>query len=218
MPLYVYSPENLPDFRPGFSREYIEADGFVIGPLKAGEWHELDTKRRRVFSDYQDKHGREVMLTDKDAANFIRERFAERGLVVATDLELHTKREELEREARERNLEFRKRLVSEYEFQADEARNAGRKVPPVSKYLEESYRMLDMTNPYSFEAIQAARNPGNAVAQDIAKALTDALAPFVQLLKQIAESQNPPPPAPKRTVESEADDREVDFSVDEPAA
>src|SRR5581483_8886819 len=137
MPLYVYSPENLPDFRPGFSREYIEADGFVIGPLKAGEWHELDTKRRRVFSDYQDKHGREVMLTDKDAANFIRERFAERGLVVATDLELHTKREELEREARDRNLGFRNRLIADDGFPADEALHARRNFPPVSKKVEE---------------------------------------------------------------------------------
>ncbi len=195
---WVYSPESLPDFRQGFSREYVElGDGFTF-MVEGGKWQRLgmelpDGTFRNFFqtvrfSDFQDRRGTVVTITAEDAASIIRARYADRGVVVLPEHAYRDKqkRAEAERIAKERNLEFRKQAVAEFEERCEEARQLGLKLPKASPWLKESYVMLNMTDPTSFEATVALRNPGSNTAREIAGQLEGVLAPLVQAVDGLA--------------------------------
>ncbi len=228
---WVYSPESLPDSRPGFGREYLQAgDGFTFS-VEAGQWKRLGMEtpsgfssffQTVRFSDFQDRRGTIVTVTAEDAAAVIRERYADRGVVVLPEhvYRDEQKRAEAERIAKERNLEFRKRLIAQYEAQLEQHRQLGLKNPPMSRYLEESYAMLGMVNPCSFEARLAERNPGSASAQAIAKALANALEPLIRLVAKLEGGSVPNGNGNAATLEisesasRDADDgREIRFDV-----
>ncbi len=195
---WVYSAESLPDFRPGFGWEYIQlGDGFTFS-VEAGQWKRLGMEmpggsfknffQTVRYADFQDRRGTVVTVTAEDAAAVIRERYSDRGVMVVPEhvYRDEQKRAEAERIANERNLEFRKQAITEFEQGCEEARQLGLKLPKASPWLKESYVMLNMTDPTSFEATVALRNPGSNTAREIAGQLEGVLSPLVQAVDGLA--------------------------------
>ncbi len=186
---WVFSPEDLPSFREGWAREFVMYQCHTIGPLEAGAWFELPRQySRRAYRDYQDQVGHLEVVTAAEVAEFVNRVYGARGVVAVpgTVYADEARRAEIEKLARERNIEFRRRAIAEFEEQCEQARQLGLKLPKASPWLKEGYAMLNMTDPTSFEATVALRNPGSNTAREIAGQLEGVLSPLVQAVDGLA--------------------------------
>jgi hypothetical protein len=191
---WLYSPENFPHegYQQGRNREYISACGVQIAPVKAAEWQQLKTGYVTIqFEDYQDKVGKQVVIVDHEIARHINEKFGNRGVLVVSDGDYQTKKDLLEEAAQKVNIDFRKRVVEEFEQTREEVKAQGRTYRP-SGYIEECYDILQLPKPWSADTLMKQRDPGAAAAQQIADAIATALPAAIQTA--LLEIQTRPSP------------------------
>jgi hypothetical protein len=181
MAWHIYSTEALPnpDFmgRPGYTpdAEYIRYAGVTLPSLPKGTWVKLEdsfTTIRR--SDWRDKQGTEIEIPIRKFKGIVSnpERgFAERGVILVDHEPTDDEKRKLERLSAELNLKFRKKHIEFYENQR-QAALARQGNYPASPYVDECYDILRMEKPYSVEALQAQRSPGEKAAQQIADAIS----------------------------------------------
>lgn len=148
----VYSPEDFPkwDRENGHWVDYKQALQVQV-VLKAGQWKKLEEFYRHVrFESWVDASGdgRETVVTSKDVALRLAGDFRLLG-IVAADLDKITdaEREALEKQSKERNLEFRQRFVNRFEeqFRTKMQGGPGRWVP--NDYELECYKLLGLRPP-----------------------------------------------------------------------
>lgn len=148
----VYSPEDFPkwDRENGHWVDYKQALQVQV-VFKAGQWKKLEEFYRHVrFESWVDASGdgRETVVTSKDVALRLAGDFRLLG-IVAADLDKITdaEREALEKQSRERNLEFRQRFVNRFEeqFRTKMQGGPGRWVP--NDYELECYKLLGLRPP-----------------------------------------------------------------------
>jgi hypothetical protein len=177
----IYSTEALPnpDFMgvPGYTpdSEYIRFGGVALPLLPKGQWLELPdsflTIRR---GDWRDKQGTEVEINTRRFKAIVAnpERgFAERGVIMLDHKPSDDEKKNLEKVSAELNLKFRKKHIEFYENQRQIAL-ARQGTYPATPYVDECYEILKMEKPYSVEALQAQRSPGEKAAQQIADAIS----------------------------------------------
>jgi len=178
---HIYSSEALPNpefmGRPGYTpdSEYIRFGGVALPLIPKGTWLKLadsyPTLRRK---DWRDKQGEEVEISVRRFKGIIEnpERgFAERGVILLDHEPSSAEKEKLERLSAELNLKFRKKHIEFYENQRQIAL-ARQGTYPATPYVDECYELLRMEKPYSVEALQAQRSPGEKAAQQIADAIS----------------------------------------------
>lgn len=148
----VYSPEDFPkwDRENGHWVDYKQALQVQV-VVKAGQWKKLEDFYRHVrFESWVDASGdgRETVVTSKDVALRLAGDFRLLG-IVAADLDKITdaEREALEKQSKERNLEFRQRFVNRFEeqFRTKMQGGPGRWVP--NDYELECYKLLGLRPP-----------------------------------------------------------------------
>lgn len=148
----VYSPEDFPkwDRENGHWVDYKQALQVQV-VVKAGQWKKLEEFYRHVrFESWVDASGdgRETVVTSKDVALRLAGDFRLVG-IVAADLDKITdaERESLEKQSKERNLEFRQRFVNRFEeqFRTKMQGGPGRWVP--NDYELECYKLLGLRPP-----------------------------------------------------------------------
>lgn len=228
MSFYLYSPESFPAHRKRNARfqdtpEYLSFNGFVVGDVKAGEWKKLQRKyERQEYSDFQDKRGTRIVVLEDEMADAINAQFSNpenpnynRGVVVLDEATYadEATRKLAEEEAHEKNLEFRRRIVADFELQFNERQVTGKGRSYPTAYEEECYEVTGLTRPYSAKALEAQRNPGARVAQDIAAELSRSNMIQMQRLKDIRISKEEADQLNAQVDADKADDKTTEAVV-----
>ncbi len=188
MPFYLYSAEDFPARRKanrGFQNtpEYIVFNSFTILGVKAHAWIKLERKYVRTeYQDHYDKRGQRNIVLEDEMAEAVNAQFHnpewpnfERGVEVVDESVYNDpdQRKAVESRCDQQNREFRLRAIAEYESQLQERLVTGKGRAFPTPYEEECYEICDVVRPNSAKAIQAQRQPGLQVAQDILQALRE---------------------------------------------
>lgn len=200
MSYFLYSAEDFPAKRKknvAFqdNPEFLRFNNFNIGPVKAGEWKELDRRQQRTeFQDFSDRRGSRVVTLDEEFAEAFNARFADtadtddagRGLIVLDDKSYNDseQRTAAEEKCQKQNRAFRLRRIAEFEMQLQERTVTGKGRAYPTPYEEECYVLTGTVRPNSAEAIEAQRNPGKAVAAELATAIMEASQAANQRLRE----------------------------------
>lgn len=162
----IYSVEALPRQGKGDTREYIYFNGFLIGPIPAGQWWTLKkVYTTLVHRDFEDKQGSIKSAIDDDIALFINQQWGHRGVAVVAEEELTTSQAKMEDMCKAANRTYRETTLRDFERQLEAWRvgQPGRAKP--TAYEEECYQVLGWPAPNSVEALRAQRMPGEAAAE-----------------------------------------------------
>lgn len=191
MSYHVFSAQSFPHQptdEAGWTPEYIEMDGFRVTPVLAGEWKELERNYRAVTPYKEQKTvimgrtwndadfiGNQISFSDVDFAAWINANYGPIGVVAIPEhvFSDDKKRKAAEQEARNRNIEYRKKTLEEFEQQLHERKITGKGRAKPTKYEEECYDILGWPKPYSLDALKAERMPGAVAAQQIADAILE---------------------------------------------
>lgn len=209
MAWFVYSTEALPNpefmGRPGYTpdAEYIRFGGCTLPMIPKGQWLKLPDSYLTIRrSDWRDKQGTEVEIPIRRFKPIVDNPdrgFSERGVILLDHEPTDVEKSKLEQLSAELNLKFRKKHMEFYENQRQIAL-ARQGTYPVTPYTDECYEMLGQKKPYSVEALQAMRDPGQHAAQQIANAISDGQKANAQAIVDIVQDAltRPKPQEPKR--------------------
>jgi hypothetical protein len=181
MAWFIYSSEALPNpelmGKSGYTpdSEYIRFGGATLPVLQKGTWTKLPESFTTIHhKDWKDKAGdeREINIRRfKPVVDNPERGFAERGVIMLDHEPSDAEKKKLEQVSAELNLKFRKKHIEFYENQRQIAL-ARQGQYPVTAYVDECYEILKMEKPYSMEALQSLRSPGQKAAQQIADAIS----------------------------------------------
>jgi hypothetical protein len=183
MSWFIYSSEALPNpafmGKPGYTpdSEYIKFGGIALPLVPKKEWMKLpDSFESYRRADYKSpKVEFEIPIKRfKAIVDHPDSRFAERGVILLDHEPSDAEKKKLEELSAELNLKYRKTHIEFYESQKQMA-TARQGSYAVTPYVDECYELLAMKKPYSVEALQALRDPGQDAAVKIATAISDAL-------------------------------------------
>lgn len=173
----LYSPEPFPGRTGQRERtpEYLDFNGFRISPVPANTWVPIPMElRRKEYQDFMDTQGHEIVVNASQLADGLNSLFGHRGVIVVHEAELKGDgKKTLEEAAKQKNLEFRAEVLREFEYQLKERTVTGHGRAKPTPYEEECYDLLQWPKPYDLDALRAQRQPGYAVARDIAAALEE---------------------------------------------
>lgn len=200
MAYWLYSIEAFPaPWQPGRVPEFIQVDGIQLPPLEAKTWFKLPEKSsRKLYADYQDRIGSDHIVFDWQMADFINAHWAKRGVVVVHEREKDANQENIETDAAKANVEFRRGVIEQFEFQLKERQVTGYGRNQPTPYELECYELIGLPKPYSIEAYRAERMPGDVAAAKIADAIERALhdSQLAEDIKRAAIDRNPAAPLP----------------------
>jgi len=180
----IYSPEDFPKWTEDGMADYRQAFGIQV-VMKAHTWTELKGQdgeglgwKMEYFNNWVDAAGdaKETFHSCKDVATRIVGDFKERGLRFANLDKITAKeKKEIETQAEEVNLNFRRKFVQRFEISFRERlqANPGRLTP--NAYEEECYKILGMTppeivaRPQAPQAQQVVVQPDPAMIQDMVR-------------------------------------------------
>jgi hypothetical protein len=180
MAWFIFSTEALPNPQfmglPGYTpdSEYIKFGGVTLPCLPKGQWLKLPDSFSTLRSYNWKQKPEEVDIPIRKFKGVIEnpERgFAERGVILLDHEPTEVEKQRLERLSAELNQKFRKKHVEFYENQRQIAL-ARQGTYPATPYVDECYEILRLEKPYSVEALQAQRSPGEKAAQQIADAIS----------------------------------------------
>jgi hypothetical protein len=178
MPYWIYSHEALPNpdlmGKPGYTpdAEYIRHGGFTLAFLPAKTWTKLpDISRTIRHRDWTDRKGTPEAIHMEDIVKPLTEKFEKRG-VVLLDHEPDAKEKAVyELKSENASRAFMMSQVEWYEGQVREKEVTGHGRTKPTPYEDLCYSFLELTKPYSVEAMRAQRHPGEAVGEQIVAAL-----------------------------------------------
>lgn len=211
MPYFIYSHESLPNpsmmGKPRYTpdSDYIKLGGITLPALPKQEWLELNEDDPRYVTvrhaDWRDRHGTEIEVPLKRFKKLVdnpNNSWAERGVVMLDHLPTPEEKKHIAGACSENNLRFRKKAVEFFENQRDMAKARQGTYDP-NPYVDECYDILNMPKPYSLDALQEQRRPGEYAAvrladamakgqQESAKVIADAVA---EVLTRPAKAEQP---------------------------
>src|SRR5690348_951679 len=122
MAFYLYSPEAFPDKPGGRSYEFIEVLGQRI-TIAAKSWQKLEN-RYEIFrhEDWQDKQGHHYLIFPDEVAKAINEKYGHRGVFVTELKPDSPEAAKLVKEAEATNLNWRRKVVENFETQLAKVR------------------------------------------------------------------------------------------------
>jgi hypothetical protein len=184
MAWHIFSSEALPNpefmGKAGYTpdSEYIRFGGIALPVLPKGTWVKLPDSFTTIrHMDWKDRQGTEVEISVrrfKAVVDNPERGFAERGVIMLDHDPSDAEKAKLGQLSAELNLKFRRRHVEFYENQRQIAL-ARQGTYPVTPYVDECYEILSLHKPYSVEALQALRDPGQDAATKIARAISDTM-------------------------------------------
>lgn len=182
---YIYSHEALPNpalmGKPRYTPDgdWIKLGGVTLPQLPAQKWMELSEDDPRYVTlrraDWRDRQGTQIEVPLKRFKKLIdnpQNWYAERGVVMLDHNPTPEEKKRIEAVCAENNLRFRKKAVEFFENQRDMAKARQGTYEP-TPYIDECYDLLNMPKPYSLDALQEQRRPGEAAAERIASAIAE---------------------------------------------
>lgn len=175
---YVYSIEPMPrvdlfskrDYNP--SNDYIGYNGIYIPPVEAKTWTKIEDRFRSLrHHDRTDRQGHVYHVFADEIVKANQARLEPRGVVFTDHEPTAAERATLEKQAQERNIEFRLAAIQHYEDQVREHETGNPARTKPTTYELECYEILGMERPYSVAAFKSQRQPGEAVAERFAAAM-----------------------------------------------
>lgn len=190
MPFYVYTSETIPNpehfGKVGYTPEWFQFHGVQLPVIKQGEWAKFpDNFFTMYHKDWRDRGGTRQHVSAQDTegdkgeriaglASALSARWGDRGVIVLDHPPTPEEKKSLQALSLELNREFRARMIHSFENERQMAiARQGQRHP--TPYEEECYDLLNVTKPYSAEALRAARDPGGQAADRIADAIAKAL-------------------------------------------
>lgn len=177
MPHWIYSSETLPNpamfGKAGYTPEWFIWQGIQLPVLNKGEWLKLpDNFYNTIHKDWRDKGGTRQHVAMEDIARQINSgRYGLRGVVCLDHEPTAAEKESIKLQSEEKNLAWRMTVVEGYENAVREREVTGKGRTTPTPYEDECYSILQLTKPYSVEAMRAQRHPGEAVGEQLAAAL-----------------------------------------------
>lgn len=195
MPFFVYTSETLPNpemfGKVGYTPEWFRFHGVQLPVIKKGEWAKFPDNYFNLYhKDWRDRSGTRIHISGTDTegdkgeriagmASVLAARWGERGVIVLDHPPTAEEKAKLEPLSEELNRDFRSRIIHNFENERQMAiARQGQRHP--TPYEEECYELLNVTKPYSAEALRAARDPGGQAADRIADAIAKALSDRVK--------------------------------------
>jgi hypothetical protein len=202
MPHFIYSSEALPNEKmigkPGYTpdNECIKWAGLTLPVIQAGKWQEMpETLHTLRRGDWRDRQGQPVEVHIRRFKGIIDANFAKRGVVFIDHEPSATEKEKLEAVSKDLNLQWRRSVIQEYEDQVREKEVTGHGRTKPTPYEDECYEVLNMKKPYSVDALQSQRDPGQKAAQQIADAISTSQKELVAALKDAMKPEPAKVPA-----------------------
>lgn len=193
MPHWIYSTEALPNpellGKPRYTPDssYIKWGGVSLPAIPKQQWmklpESLSTIRRRSWKEAPE----EVEVLVRKFKGVIDSQFAELGVIFLDHEPDAKEKQQLEAVSFDLNVRWRKKQIEFFESNRDIAKARQGQYDP-SPYVDECYAALNMDKPYSVEAMQALRDPGQKAADRIAGAIEKAMsAGRKEAAEQVAE-------------------------------
>lgn len=178
MPYWIYSTEPLPNpdlmGKPGYTpdSEYIKHGGFTIAQLPAKTWTQLKDLYRTIrHRDWTDRKGTPESIHMEEIAPAIKTKFEKRGVILLDHEPTEKEKALYELKSADASRAFMMEQVEWYENQVREKEVTGHGRTKPTPYEDLCYSFLELTKPYSVEAMRAQRHPGEAVGEQIVAAL-----------------------------------------------